>query len=75
MSSDYGPETTAVIIVLSVVAIACLFFPRALVRVYEALLGESYARLLHPIALPALGVILAVLFCFMFFGMLHKQRP
>ena len=63
------------LIMLGASAIACLFFPRAVVKLYRTLFGESYARLLHPIGLRALGLLCAILFCAVLFGILTEQHP
>jgi len=72
MNSDDKTATISVLVALAVVTISCLCFPKAVVPFERALLGDSYARLLHPIGLRALGALFAVLFCVVLFGMLKS---
>jgi hypothetical protein len=50
----------------------CVCFPNALIGCYRAIIGDSYARLLNPIGLRALGVLFAILFGAILYGLLSK---
>ena len=60
------------LVLLGAVSVVCLFFPKALAKLYRAVVGESYARLLNPISVRALGVLFAILFDAVLFGMLQQ---
>jgi hypothetical protein len=65
-------NAVATLLILGGTGIVWLLFPNALIGCYRAIIGDSYARLLNPIGLRALGVLFAILFGAILYGLLSK---